>query len=129
MIKHPGGRPKSIRPQDKVVARRIVDELCGGSVSRLALALDVPRPSISRLCGGTFSLKNYRERIKRAFPGISDAFLDTGEGYIGDVTPESVARRMQLVIDEKDAMIASLRSEMERQGRVIDLLMDKIKQI
>lgn len=36
---------------------------------------------------------------------------------------------MQVIIDEKDAMIASLRSEMERQGRVIDMLMDKIKEL
>lgn len=117
------GRPQVIRPQDKVVMRRIVDELCGGSVSRLALALDVPRPSISRVLGGTFGLMRYRERIEMAFPGISGEFLDTGEGYMGDVSPKHVAARMQKTIDDRDATIAMLRGEVERQGRVIDLLM------
>lgn len=118
-------RPKKLRPQDAYIMKTIVDEGCGGNISMFAAALNINRTSISSVIAGTYSLAPYLDKIRKVFPGVSEKFLETGEGYPGDLSARQVRENLEAVIKEKEAQIARLTLEMEMQRKVIEMLLPK----
>lgn len=118
-------RPTKLRPQDAYIMKTIVDEGCGGNISMFAAALNINRTSISSVIAGKYSLAPYLDKIRKVFPGVSEKFLDTGEGYPGDLSARQVRENLEAVIKEKEAQIARLTLEMETQRKVIEMLLPK----
>lgn len=118
-------RPTKLRPQDAYIMKTIVDEGCGGNISMFAAALNINRTSISSVIAGTYSLAPYLDKIRKVFPGVSEKFLETGEGYPGDLSARQVRENLEAVIKEKEAQIARLTLEMEMQRKVIEMLLPK----
>lgn len=118
-------RPTKLRPQDAYIMKTIVDEGCGGNISMFAAALNINRTSISSVIAGKYSLAPYLDKIRKVFPGVSEKFLDTGEGYPGDLSARQVRESLEAVIKEKEAQIARLTLEMETQRKVIEMLLLK----
>lgn len=118
-------RPTKLRPQDAYIMKTIVDEGCGGNISMFAAALNINRTSISSVIAGKYSLAPYLDKIRKVFPGVSEKFLDTGEGYPGDLSARQVRETLEAVIKEKEAQIARLTLEMETQRKVIEMLLPK----
>lgn len=119
-------RPTKLRPQDAYIMKTIVDEGCGGNISMFAAALNINRTSISSVIAGKYSLAPYLDKIRKVFPGVSEKFLETGEGYPGDLSARQVRESLEAVIKEKDEKIASLMNEIEMQRRIINVFLDKI---
>ena len=118
-------RPTKLRPQDAYIMKTIVDEGCGGNISMFAAALNINRTSISSVIAGKYSLAPYLDKIRKVFPGVSEKFLETGEGYPGDLSARQVREKLEAVIKEKEAQIARLTLEMEMQRKVIEMLLPK----
>lgn len=118
-------RPTKLRPQDAYIMKTIVDEGCGGNISMFAAALNINRTSISSVIAGKYSLAPYLDKIRKVFPGVSEKFLETGEGYPGDLSARQVRESLEAVIKEKEAQIARLTLEMETQRKVIEMLLPK----
>nr|DAH79218.1 MAG TPA: Helix-turn-helix of insertion element transposase [Caudoviricetes sp.] len=118
-------RPTKLRPQDAYIMKTIVDEGCGGNISMFAAALNINRTSISSVIAGKYSLAPYLDKIRKVFPGVSEKFLETGEGYPGDLSARQVRENLEAVIKEKEAQIARLTLEMEMQRKVIEMLLPK----
>ncbi len=118
-------RPNRQRPQDAQIMKTIVDEGCGGNISMFAAALNINRTSISSVIAGKYSLAPYLDKIRKVFPGVSEKFLETGEGYPGDLSARQVRENLEAVIKEKEAQIARLTLEMEMQRKVIEMLLPK----
>ena len=118
-------RPTKLRPQDAYIMKTIVDEGCGGNISMFAAALNINRTSISSVIAGKYSLAPYLDKIRKVFPGVSEKFLETGEGYPGDLSARQVRENLEAVIKEKEAQIARLTLEMETQRKVIEMLLPK----
>lgn len=90
-----------------------------------AAALNINRTSISSVIAGKYSLAPYLDKIRKVFPGVSEKFLETGEGYPGDLSARQVRENLEAVIKEKEAQIARLTLEMEMQRKVIEMLLPK----
>lgn len=118
-------KPNKLRPQDAKIMRTIVDLGCGGSTKLASLLLGSFSSSISAIMSGKYALAPQLGKIRKAFPLISEDFLETGEGDPGCLSIMQMKDKYDAIIAEKDDTIARLVNEMETQRKVIELLLKK----
>lgn len=120
-------KPNKLRPQDAKIMRTIVDLGCGGSTKLASLLLGSYSSSISAIMSGKYALAPQLGKIRKAFPLISEEFLDTGEGDPGYLSVVQTKDSLNEVIRKKDEQIANLMNEVEMQRRIINIFLDKNK--
>lgn len=94
------------------------------NAKNFAARLGVVPSSVSRIRSGKTPLgQKYVESILETYPQVSREWLETGEGYPGDLSADLAARKYEELKSRTDGIIDSLLREIERQGRVIDALL------
>ena len=91
----------------------LVKVLAGGNSSQFARSINLRRDVLSRVRSGELSLKYKYDDILRVYPEVNRNWLETGEGYPGDLT-------VQLVREHYEA-------KMRRADMIIDRLLERIE--
>ena len=86
----------------------IINALEGGNGSAFAKKIGISTASASKMRRGIFSIRLKMDAILRAYPTISRTWLETGEGYPGDLTVEIVKAHYEERIQRKEKMIDHL---------------------
>jgi len=94
--------------------------LSNGNTHDFARMLNVTPSTISRMSNGYIPLTPYyADKICTAFPQVNRDFVLSGKGYPGDLDVQLVKQRYESIISEKNALIRTLRKELELQQKVI----------
>lgn len=86
----------------------IINALEGGNGSAFAHRIGVSTPSASKMRRGLFSIRLKIDAILKAYPAINRTWLETGEGYPGDLTVDLVKAHYEEKIARKEKMIDHL---------------------
>lgn len=100
----------------------LIKLLEGNNAAAFARKVDISTPTLSRIRSGELRLKSKVGKIMEVYPMIDRNWLETGEGYPGDLSIQNVRKRLMAVIEQKDDIIASLTKEIELQQKVIEKL-------
>lgn len=100
----------------------LVDTLEGGNQKRFADRIGVHPTVLSKARAGILTLRTRYNAITAAYPQVNRMWLETGEGYPGDLSIDLVRQNYLGIIKEKDAIIATLTKELEVQQRIIEKL-------
>lgn len=101
----------------------LIRHLEGGNAKAFSQRLGIDPSAVSRMRNKLMSLsEKYINIILDAYPQVSRGWLETGDGYPGDLSVELVKTRYEQKIERADRIIDSLTKEIERQGKIIDLL-------
>ena len=93
----------------------LINVLEGGNGAAFARKIGVSVPSLSKMRRGHFGIRLKIDAIVKAYPSVSRAWLETGEGYPGDLTVDLVK--------------AYYEDKMKRKEKVIDQLMKRIEEL
>jgi transcriptional regulator with XRE-family HTH domain len=93
----------------------IIANLTGGSGQRFAQKLGISTTAVSNMRSGKFGIRLKIDAILEAFPQINRSWLETGEGYPGDLTVDLVK--------------AHYEAKIKRNERVIDNLIGRIEEL
>ena len=101
----------------------LVKHLGNGNAAEFARKIGVQPSAVSRIRVGREPLtQKYIEAIMTAFPQVERKWLESGDGYPGDISVELVKQSYELKLEKADALINTLIHEIERQGRIIESL-------
>lgn len=89
----------------------LIDNLESGVAKRFADKIGISLPTVSRIRSGELRLAPRVDSILRAYPRVSRHWLETGEGYPGDLNVELVTERLSAIIAEKDRTITILSEQ------------------
>ena len=93
----------------------LVKVLANGNSSQFARSINLRRDVLSRVRSGELTLKYKYNDILRVYPEVNRNWLETGEGYPGDLTVDLVK--------------AYYEDKMKRKEKVIDQLMKRIEEL
>lgn len=98
----------------------LVNSLEGGNSTAFAKRIGVSLSVISRIRSGKLTLAYRRDAILRAYPIVNREWLETGDGYPGDLTVDLTRNRFLKIIEEKDKIITNLSKEIDMQRNIIE---------
>lgn len=98
----------------------LIDVLAAGSAVRFGEKIGVTKSTITKLRQESYpnGLKGYVDRIIEAFPCVNRVWLQTGEGYPGDLTTDLVKAHYEDKLRRADRIIDHLSrriDELEKQ--------------
>ena len=98
----------------------LIKSLANNKAADFARSISLRPSTLSRIRSGELSAKYKFEEILRVYPEVNRMWLETGEGYPGDLTIplvrehyEAKLRRSELVIDNLLQKIESLKQDLE----------------
>ena len=91
----------------------IINALEGGNGAAFAHRIGVSTASASKMRRGLFSIRLKVDAILRAYPAINRTWLETGEGYPGDLTVGLVKAYYEEKIQRSEKMIDHLMRRIE----------------
>lgn len=97
----------------------IIRHLEGGNASEFARKTGIIKSTICRIKSGQLRLLGKADAIIRAYPMVERHWLETGEGYCGDLSVEIVRNQMKRVVAEKDSIIKALTDELKLNQEVM----------
>lgn len=103
----------------------LIKVLEGDNAARFSEKTGIDKSSLSRMRNGKIIVGRRVEDILSAYPEVSRVWMETGEGYPGDLSIDLVRKHFIGAIKEKDRVIASLTEELALQRDVIRMLMEK----
>ena len=103
----------------------LVNTLEGGNQKRFADKIGVHPTVLSKVRAGILTLRTRYNDIMTAYPQVNRLWLETGEGYPGDLTIDLVRQNYLGIIKEKDTIIATLTKELALQQDVIAQILQK----
>ena len=93
----------------------LISVLENGNGAEFARRVGISNASISRIRKGDFGIRLKIDAILRAYPSVNRTWLETGEGYPGDLTIDLVK--------------AHYEKKIRRNELLIDHLMNRIKEL
>lgn len=97
----------------------LIKYLEGGSGQRFADRIGVSHASVSRMRNGGYGIRLKIESILHAYPAVNRRWLETGEGYPGDLTVDLVKAHYQERIEKADKVIDHLMRRIEDLENVL----------
>lgn len=97
----------------------IIKQLEGGNAAEFARKTGIVKSTISRIKSGGLRLKSKVDTIIRTYPCINRHWLETGEGYCGDLSVEIVREQLKRIVAEKDSIIKALTDELKLNQEVM----------
>ena len=91
----------------------IINALEGGNGAAFAQRIGVSTASASKMRRGLFSIRLKMDAILGAYPAINRTWLETGEGYPGDLTVGLVKAYYEEKIQRSEKMIDHLMKRIE----------------
>lgn len=95
----------------------LITALESGNKSLFAKKIGCSLPNISKICKGTTGIRLQISKICEAYPRVNREWLETGEGYPGDLTIDLVKARYEKKIQQNERIIDSLISRIEELER------------
>lgn len=99
----------------------LIAALEGGSAKKFAEKIGVSATAIHRVRKGDFGIRLKIDAIIQAYPSVNRRWLETGEGYPGDLTIDLVKAHYEEKIARADKVIDHLTrriEELENQRKV-----------
>lgn len=93
----------------------LIANLAGGSGQKFAQKIGVSTTAVSNMRNGRFGIRLKLDSILEAFPQVNRSWLETGEGYPGDLTVDLV----------KDHYLEKIKLN----EKVIDTLINRINEL
>lgn len=95
----------------------LISALEGNNAAEFARRIGVTESAMSRMRSGQYGIKKKINAIILAYPAVNRDWLETGEGYPGDLTIDFVKAHYESKLARADAIIDLLikRLEMERE--------------
>lgn len=88
----------------------LINHLAHGNANRFADRTGISKANVSKLKNGEIKLKRSISKILEAYPQVNRQWLETGEGYPGDISIELVKRhyeeRIQILKGVIDKLIS-----------------------
>lgn len=101
----------------------IIDSCEGGNQTRFAHNIKVATSTVSRIMSGEFPMTDMRiNQIVAYYKDVSPQFLKDGVSYPGDISVKIVRDNLNKAIAERDALIQSLREELDFQRDLLKKL-------
>jgi transcriptional regulator with XRE-family HTH domain len=91
----------------------LIRNLEGGSGAKFAQRVGMSAAGLSRIRSGEFGIRLKIDPILRAYPSINREWLETGEGYPGDLTVDLVKAQYEKKIEMADKVINHLMKRIE----------------
>lgn len=97
----------------------LIKHLEGGSGQKFAERVGISTTAIHRIRKGDYGIRLKIDAILRAYPAINRRWLETGEGYPGDLTIDLVKAHYQERIEKADKVIDHLMRRIEDLENVL----------
>lgn len=91
----------------------LINHLEGGSGPKFAERVGMSKVAIHRMRKGEYKIRLKIDAIIRAYPAVNRRWLETGEGYPGDLTIDLVKAHYQERIEKADKVIDHLMRRIE----------------
>lgn len=91
----------------------LIGVLENGNGSAFAQKIGVSSPSVSKMRRGVFSIRMKIDSILKAYPSVNRKWLETGEGYPGDLTVDLVKAHYEEKIRRNEVIIDHLTRRIE----------------
>ena len=101
----------------------LIKTLEGDNARAFADKIGINTSILSRIRGGQLRLASKYTKVLEAYPMINRSWLETGDGYPGDLNIAQAREHYLHIIAEKDATIQALTDELKLQQKVIEKLM------
>ena len=86
----------------------LISVLENGNGAEFARRVGISNASISRIRKGDFGIRLKIDAILRAYPSVNRTWLETGEGYPGDLTIDLVKAHYEKKIQLQERIISNL---------------------
>ena len=97
----------------------LIKSLEGGSGQKFADKVGMSSASISRIRKGDYGIRLKIDAILRAYPSVNRDWLETGEGYPGDLTIDLVKAHYERKIRQNERIIDNLIRRIEELELVL----------
>lgn len=107
----------------------LVKSMCGGNQARFSRETGIEKTILNKLVkdsgapSGIRLTDTYIRRIVKAYPVINEAWLRTGTGDPGDISPAIIKARYMTLLAERDAQIQELKADNIRLKKALDKLL------
>lgn len=89
----------------------LIKQLEGGNMTEFSRKTGIIKSTLCRIKSGQLRLKSKVDAIIRAYPMVERKWLETGEGYCGDLSIEIVNEKLKQIVAEKDTIIKALTEQ------------------
>lgn len=102
----------------------LIKNLEGDNATRFSEKTGIPKPHLSMIRSGKLGLSSMKMNfILGAYPMVNREWLETGEGYPGDLSVPLAREHYANIIAKKDRTIEVLTRELEIQQKMIEKLL------
>jgi len=106
----------------------IANALFKSRMSELGQAAGIDKTAVSRIRSGQLGLTPYYiDKIMSVSPGINRSWLETGEGYPGDISVQLVREKYESLLSVRDETIRTLTAQVSQSQKIIDILLERAK--
>lgn len=98
----------------------LISVLEGNNAAEFARKIGVQESAVSRMRAGRYGMKKKINSIIAAYPAVNRNWLETGEGYPGDLTTELVKSHYEKKIKRQEEVIDQLISRISELEKIIE---------
>lgn len=91
----------------------LIKTLESGNAAEFGRKVGVAKPIVTRMRKGTTKIRLHINKIIEAYPAISREWLETGEGYPGDLTVDLVKANYEVRLKRAEAVIDNLLKQID----------------
>ena len=106
----------------------LVRTLEKGSSTDFGNKIGASKAVVSRMRKGTIGIRSKIDGIIAAYPSVSRDWLNTGEGYPGDLTTDLVKAHYEHELKRAHAVIDQLLKQLKEKDETIECLQNACKQ-
>lgn len=106
----------------------LVRTLEKGSSTDFGNKIGVSKAVVSRMRKGTIGIRSKIDGIIAAYPSVSRDWLNTGEGYPGDLTTDLVKAHYEHELKRAHAVIDQLLKQLKEKEGLLNDLQGKMNQ-
>ena len=90
----------------------LITHLTAGNLTEFSRRTGIIKSTLSRIKSGQLRLRGKVDAIITAYPMVERQWLETGEGYCGDLSVEVVNNKLKQIVAEKDTIIKALTEQL-----------------
>lgn len=90
----------------------LIKQLEGGNLTEFSRKTGIIKSTLSRIKSGQLRIRGKVDAIIRVYPMVEREWLETGNGYCGDLSVEVVNNKLKQIVAEKDIIIQALTEQL-----------------
>lgn len=103
----------------------IITHLEGGNIAEFGRSIGVSKAQAWKMQNGHTGIRLRVDNILKAYPQVNRTWLETGEGYPGDLSIDLVKTRYEKKIEQNERIIDSLIKrieQLEKQAEIFSVI-------